>query len=81
MSLTAHPEQLIATIHRWGVQLVRSEAPVLPVNPLLAGLPPRGAGPAGGFPRRKGMVIFCSSTLCELGRDTILIGTQRCGLR
>lgn len=35
------PEQLIPTIRRWGVgvQLVRSEAPVVHVNPLLAGLP------------------------------------------
>lgn len=35
------PEQLIPTIRRWGVgvQLVRSEASVVPVNPLLAGLP------------------------------------------
>lgn len=72
------PEQLIATIRRWGVgvQLVRSEAPVLPVNPLLAGLPPA----APELVRRadfrdtyEGMVIFCSSTLCAMGRDTILI--------
>ena len=72
------PEQLIATIRRWGVgvQLVRSEAPVLPVNPLLAGLPPA----APELVRRadfrdtyEGMVIFCSSTLGALGRDTILI--------
>jgi hypothetical protein len=72
------PEQLIATIRRWGVgvQLVRSDAPVLPVNPLLAGLPPA----APELVRRadfrdtyEGMVIFCSSTRCALGRDTILI--------
>lgn len=35
------PEQLIPTIRRWGVgvQLVRSKVSVVPVNPLLAGLP------------------------------------------
>ena len=34
------PERLLETIRRWGVdvRLVRSEAPVRPVNPLLAGL-------------------------------------------
>lgn len=72
------PEQLIATIHHCGVgvQLVRSEAPVLPVNPLLAGLPPAAPELVRGADFRdtyEGMVIFCSSTLCALGQDTILI--------
>jgi len=72
------PEQLIATIRRWGVdvQLVRSEAPALPVNPLLAGLPP--APPelvcrADFRDTYEGMVIFFSSTLSAMDCDKILI--------
>lgn len=72
------PEQLIETIRRWGVdvQLVRSEAPVRPVNPMLAGLPmaaPELVRRADFRDPYEGMVIVCSSSLCALGRDTILI--------
>lgn len=72
------PEQLIATIRRWGVdvQLVRSETPAQPVNPLLAGLPP--ATPelvcrADFRDSYEGMVIFFSSTLYPTDCDKILI--------
>lgn len=72
------PEQLIATIRRWGVdvRLVRSDAPVLPVNPLLAG--PLPASPelvrlADFGDTYEGMVIFHRSARYALDRDTILI--------
>lgn len=72
------PEQLIATIHNRGVgvQLVRSEAPVLPVNPLLAGLPlaaPELVRRVDFRDTYEGMVIFCGSLFCAQGGDTILI--------
>ena len=72
------PEQLIAMIHRWcvDVQLVRSEAPVLPLNPLLAGLPLAATELvrlADFGDTYEGMVIFHSSTRYALDRDTILI--------
>jgi hypothetical protein len=72
------PEQLIATIRRWGVdvQLVRSEAPALPVNPLLAGLPsaaPELVCRADFRDTYEGMVIFFSSTRYAMDSDKILI--------
>jgi hypothetical protein len=72
------PEQLIATIRRWGVdvQLVRSEAPARPVNPLLAGLPPATPELVCRVDFRdtyEGMVIFFSSTLDSMDCDKILI--------
>jgi len=72
------PEQLIATIRSRGigVQLVRSEASVLPVNPLLADLPmatPEVVRRGDFRDTYEGMIIFCSLMFCPQGRDTILI--------
>jgi hypothetical protein len=73
------PEQLIATIRRWGVDvhLVRGEAPTrLPVNPLLVGLPP--ATPelvcrAEFGDTYEGRAIFLSSGRDAVDCDKILI--------
>lgn len=72
------PERLLETIHRWGgdVRLVRSEASVLPVNPLLAGLPmaaPELLRQAGFLESYEGQVLHGSSSFCEAGRSLILI--------
>lgn len=72
------PERLIETIHRWGgdVRLVRSEAPVLPLNPLLAGLPlaaPELLRQAGFLESYEGQVFHGSSDFCAAGRSLILI--------
>jgi len=72
------PQRLIETIRRWGVdiQLVHSEAPVLPLNPLLTDLPP--ATPelvrrADFRDTYDGLVVHGGSQTCGLSRNTILI--------
>lgn len=72
------PERLLETIHRWGVdvRLVRSEAPVRPVNPLLAGLPlaePELLQQANFLESYEGLVLHGSSSFCAAGRSLILI--------
>lgn len=72
------PERLLETIHRWGgdVRLVRSEAPVLPLNPLLAGLPlaaPELLRQAGFLESYEGQILHGSSDFCAAGHSLILI--------
>lgn len=72
------PERLLETIRRWGVdvRLVRSEAPVLPVNPLLAGLPqaaPDLLREADFHESYEGLVLHGRSDVCAEGRSLILI--------
>jgi hypothetical protein len=72
------PERLVATIRRRGVdiQRVRSEAPALPLNALLADLPE--ASPAlvqrtGFLLSFEGMVVHDAPPDCTPGRSLILI--------
>ncbi len=72
------PENLVETIHRWGVdiRLVRSEAPARPLNPLLADLPlaaPELVRLAGFQESYEGLVFYGGSTFCAPGRSMILI--------
>lgn len=72
------PEELITTIRGWGIdlQLVHSEAPVQPMNPLLAGLPlaePELIRRAGFCDTCEGMVILCNLNRSTVDRDTILV--------
>jgi hypothetical protein len=72
------PERLLETIRRWGVdvRLVRSESPVRPVNPLLAGLPlatPELLRQAGYLESYEGLVLHGNANFCATGRSLILI--------
>ena len=72
------PAELLATIARHGVEVlrVRSDAPVRPVNPLLAPLPEAGAELLRQAEFRdgyEGRVVLRASACCPRPRDLILI--------
>lgn len=72
------PEQLVATIRRWGVDVLRVSggASRLPVNPLLAVLPEAPAEllqRAGFRDSYTGLVVHGEARCCSLRCDTILI--------